>query len=185
MIQLRIIHLSDVHFGPHHRCNPEDPTHPRAGYPSLFDLIAKDLGESVFAHDIWRPGEFPQEAPLIVVISGDITESADPKEFAAAQLFLSRFDGATLLATKLTRNDLYVVPGNHDIAIASDDAETRLAPYTNFYSKVYRGVRPPITPDNAEALSQIHVRKDHGFIVAEINSSYYVQRSTSRHIAAM
>jgi len=94
MNQLRILHLSDVHFGGHHRCSPEDPSHPRAGFPTLYELVVKDLSEGPFEHAAWRPGDDASN-PLIIAVSGDLTEEAKYEEFAAAHQFLGRLGGAS------------------------------------------------------------------------------------------
>lgn len=178
MRQLRILHLSDIHFGPHHRCYPEDSTHSRTGYPSLFDLLAKDLDNEIFSHDIWKPGP-DDSSSLIVIVSGDLTETASSKEFASAHAFFCHFDGAKLLGSSITRESIFIVPGNHDVLYTQDDPEARLAPYINFYSKLYRGVRKSITPADADELTQVHVKTSKGYVIAEINSSYHVQKGTS------
>lgn len=179
MRQIRILHVSDVHFGRHHRCRPEDPTHSRAGYPSIFELIAKDLSGPVFDHPAWKPGSEKSPNPLLVMLTGDLTETAAPEEFKAAHAFLSQFDGAKILGTALSRRDVFVVPGNHDVTYDADEPETRLAPYANFYTKLFSGVRPGIAPDQAKNLTQVHVDQERGTMVAEINSAYYVKKGTA------
>lgn len=177
MIQLRILHLSDTHFGPHHRCGPEDHTHSMEGYPSLFELLKRDLNTETFPHPAWRQGGASPN-PLIVVFSGDLTEFAKPEEFNAAHLLLSNLVSEEILGTKLTLSNVFVVPGNHDVVYDAENPETRIEHYTSFYSKLYEEFRPPITPDNAVQLSQLRVDNDNGIIVAEINSAHYVQKNT-------
>lgn len=177
MKQLRILHLSDIHFGDKHRCGPEDQTLARAGYPSLFELLSKDLKESTFNHPVWI-SEGETINPLIVAVTGDLTETASYDQFKDAHSFFNRFDGSNLLGTTLSRRDLFVVPGNHDVKYDAKEAEERLAPYANFYSKLYKDIRSPVLPDAAETLSQVHVDSERGFIVAEINSAFYVQQGT-------
>ena len=157
---------------------PEDPTHPRAGYPLLFDILQKDLASDLFSHDTWRPGNDDAPNPLLVMVTGDLTERAAPAEFKAAHAFLTRFDGASLLGSTISRRDVFVVPGNHDVVYDADDMDARVAPYANFYSKLYSGVRQPILPHEARKLTQPHVSRDHGFIVVEINSAAYVKKGS-------
>lgn len=71
-----LIHCSDVHFGPPHL--------PRVA-EGLLELIAG-------------------ERPDLVVISGDLTQRAKPKQFRQARQFVDRIPAPTL-----------VVPGNHDV----------------------------------------------------------------------
>lgn len=73
----RIAHISDLHFG---RVNPE-----------IADAIVRDLLEL---------------APVLVIISGDITQRARARQFAAARNFLDRIPFPKL-----------IVPGNHDIPL--------------------------------------------------------------------
>jgi 3',5'-cyclic AMP phosphodiesterase CpdA len=177
--QLRILHLSDIHFGEKHRCDPEDPTHPRVGYPSLFDLIQKDLGDDLFAHQTWRSGSNGSSNHLLVMVTGDLTERATPQEFKSAYTFLKKFDGAQILGSQTSLKDLFVVPGNHDVVYDTEDIETRLTPFANFYSKLFSGTRSPIFPYDAQNLTQVHISDKHSYIVAEIDSAAYVKKGTA------
>ncbi len=62
-----------------------------------------------------------QEAPEIIVLSGDITQRATPAEFAKARAFADRLAPAAVL----------VIPGNHDIPLLNLMARA-LTPYANF-----------------------------------------------------
>ena len=72
-----IAHISDLHFG------REDPP------------VAAALLE-----------ELTTRAPVLVAVSGDLTQRARAREFRAARAFLDRLPGAVL-----------VVPGNHDVPL--------------------------------------------------------------------
>lgn len=72
----RIAHLSDVHFG-------------RIAHDDVVDAIVRDVNGS---------------RPDLVVVSGDLTQRALPRQYEAARAFLSRFEAPVL-----------VVPGNHDV----------------------------------------------------------------------
>lgn len=73
---MRIVaHLSDLHFGRHE--------------PAVVEALLANLRAA---------------APDLVVVSGDLTQRARRREFAAARAFLDRIEAPTL-----------VVPGNHDI----------------------------------------------------------------------
>jgi 3',5'-cyclic AMP phosphodiesterase CpdA len=62
-----------------------------------------------------------EQAPELVVLSGDITQRAHRRQFRAARAFIDRLGAPALLA----------IPGNHDIALLN--AATRLfRPYANF-----------------------------------------------------
>jgi 3',5'-cyclic AMP phosphodiesterase CpdA len=73
----RLAHLSDLHFG------REDP--------ALAEALLADLSAL---------------RPDLTIVSGDLTQRARRRQFAAAADFLSRLDGPRL-----------VVPGNHDIPL--------------------------------------------------------------------
>jgi 3',5'-cyclic AMP phosphodiesterase CpdA len=73
----RIAHISDLHFG---RVDPE-----------VADAIVRDIFDL---------------APVLVIISGDITQRARARQFAAARRFLDRIPFPKL-----------IVPGNHDIPL--------------------------------------------------------------------
>ena len=73
-----IFHISDVHFGPPHL--------PRVS-EGVLELIAA-------------------REPDVVVLSGDLTQRAKPRQFRAARAFVDRIPAPTL-----------VVPGNHDVPL--------------------------------------------------------------------
>ena len=72
---IRIVHLSDLHFGRHD--------------PRLADALIADVEE---------------QAPDLVVISGDFAQIGSRREFAAARAFLDRLSAP-----------VFAVPGNHDV----------------------------------------------------------------------
>lgn len=65
-----------------------------------------------------------QQRPVMVVLSGDITQRARPAQFRAAKVFVDRL-GAPVLA----------IPGNHDIALF--DLWARLTRPYACYAKVF------------------------------------------------
>lgn len=178
MKQLRIIHLSDLHFGSQHRFKPEDPTHPRAGYPDLFTSITTDLNSFAFDDPTWASTSDPTQSPLLIAATGDLTTICSPAEFKAAYEFFSRFKNAKIMGSTLSLAHLFIVPGNHDVNYNLEDEEARASAFSNFYTKLYSGVRPAIPPHQAAHLSQIHFLPAIGCIVAEINTALYVRHNT-------
>ena len=76
----RLIHLSDLHFGAHD--------------PVLVTAVERRLDE---------------EAPDLVVISGDFTQRARTEQFEEAAAFLGRVRAAG--------HEVLAVPGNHDVPL--------------------------------------------------------------------
>ncbi len=74
----KILHISDVHFG---------PPHLRALSEGILSMVA-------------------ERGPDLVVISGDLTQRAKPRQFRAARAWVDRIPAPTL-----------VVPGNHDVPL--------------------------------------------------------------------
>jgi 3',5'-cyclic AMP phosphodiesterase CpdA len=87
-----ILQISDPHFG--------------TEQPAVVEALV------AFAHDL---------APDVLVLSGDITQRARPKQFAAAAAFVRRLNVPELLA----------IPGNHDIPLF-DLARRFLDPYARY-----------------------------------------------------
>jgi 3',5'-cyclic AMP phosphodiesterase CpdA len=178
--QIRILHLSDVHFGPHHRSAPEDSTASAAGIPPLLSLLRRDLVVANWTDEEWatkRTGN-----PLIIAVTGDLTERAGDDEFRAATKFLTRLCDIPLLGSKrgVGRDRLFVVPGNHDVVFKATDVAARWKPYCGFHSALLGNVgsRTPVTADDARNLTRVIDLTDKGLVVAEINSCLYVHENT-------
>lgn len=101
-----IAHLSDFHFG--------------TEIPAVADALARELQE--------RP-------PSLVVVSGDLTQRARVRQFAAARAYLAR----------LPRPQL-VVPGNHDVPLF-DVFRRFLAPLARYRRFIAADVDPSFTDD--------------------------------------
>jgi UDP-2,3-diacylglucosamine pyrophosphatase LpxH len=89
---LRILHLSDLHFG-----EGDDPVEKLR--PLVADIKDKDGGLGFDRLDY-------------LVISGDISNRATPREFEVAQQFTS----GLIEAFELTAHRCVLVPGNHDLS---------------------------------------------------------------------
>lgn len=187
--QLRILHLSDLHFhvpGSHgqtnHICTPADTTASHAGIPTLLELVRQDLSS-----DYWK--EFPwaiynPKAPtrLLIAATGDAVHTANPAEFDQAHSFLSGLIEAPLLGAEAKLSDVFVIPGNHDVVFNRSEPAHRFGPYCDFYNKLFKSLQPDVRdfarPDEANELSQVHLFPEDRFLVAEINSCYYVKEET-------
>jgi 3',5'-cyclic AMP phosphodiesterase CpdA len=84
--KIHIIHISDLHFGSHHRFQP--PVTPDGDrikddtYPILIDTLLKDIKT--------YPG---QNDPVIIINTGDSTETANLNEFKDAKNFIENLLG--------------------------------------------------------------------------------------------
>jgi 3',5'-cyclic AMP phosphodiesterase CpdA len=178
--QIQIIHLSDIHFGEYHICNPPK-TGSDAGLPTLSTLIANDLQRDfTLANPDYPTTARESDCPLIMAISGDFTQRALHNEFLGAFKFITDTLSQKLLNRTIERKNLFMVPGNHDVQFAETYAESRFQPYCSFYDKVYEHVRPNQAPHRPLDLTQIHMRNEQGnkFMIAEINCCMYVEKDT-------
>lgn len=94
--KVTLLHLSDLHFGRHHRFSSDDGTN------SLLERLRGDL-------DKLREQE--NLTPDIVVVSGDLAEFGKKAEFDRATQFLQKL----AIILNLPTNRFVIVPGNHDI----------------------------------------------------------------------
>lgn len=188
--QLTIVHLTDLHFGARHIFNPPgggDPT----GQPHLHESILKDMDEGSFA----LPNEFPQgivsaggpvtPTRVIIAITGDFNERCVEPEFQQARELLNALDGRIIFGSTISFDDIFLVPGNHDLKYAESAVDDRWSKYCIFYSdherkrshpqNIQPGLFDPRYPDR---LTRIIDQSSRGLIVAEINSSAYVRKGT-------
>jgi 3',5'-cyclic AMP phosphodiesterase CpdA len=95
---IRILHLSDLHFGDFNRFAGRDP---------------RRLGQSFHKSLVEARKQLADEGGIdLVVVSGDVAERGKPTEFEAGRAFLEALaDGLGLLPERFV-----FVPGNHDIS---------------------------------------------------------------------
>lgn len=178
--QIQILHFSDLHFGDYHICNPS-PTASKAGIPTLGDLVSDDLQLDLGATITDKTDYSKQsECPLIVAVSGDFTQKAAHKEFEEASGFLDKLLSKKLLNRTVTKDQVFMVPGNHDVQFMQSSQDERFQPYCSFYNKFYKDVRAHQNSFEPTGLTQIHVKEVDGnkFLVAEINCCMYVEKDT-------
>lgn len=200
--QIQILHFSDIHFGKHHICNPQDPSGSKKGIKSLASLILSDLNSGSWTE--YGKEETPayldehdskssdianvrqKNTPLLLAVTGDFTQMAAQKEFDEASEFLNAFANQEILGKKLPKENIFMIPGNHDVKFEEESVETRFQPYCSFYNKFYKGHRPHVNPDEAINISQVHTLtipnevtdKPNKILVAEINCCMYVEKDT-------
>jgi 3',5'-cyclic AMP phosphodiesterase CpdA len=121
----------------------------------------------------------------IVAITGDITQSATAAEFKQARDFLSNLYGATAFGWRMRSQDIFIVPGNHDLVYSEPDSVGRWARYCSFYGEHARRVaadtesepfRP--TAEEPQSLTRLIDQTEDGLVVLEINSAADVQKDT-------
>lgn len=102
---VRIAHISDVHFG-------------KIATPEVVDALVDDV------HSMGAD---------LVAVSGDLTQRALPRQYAAARDFLARFEAP-----------LIVVPGNHDVYAWWRPAGRLLEPLRRYRRYVTDDLTPSI-----------------------------------------
>ncbi len=165
-----ILHLSDLHIGPHCRFAGLDMT-------KLAERFASSIADALA----------PGERIGLVIVTGDIAEAGLPRHYAEARAF---FDGLVGVLG-LPRSRFLFVPGNHDVSwphckIAEqqqpiegfDDAElarrindVKLQPYRAFLAGFYdcaQGELEGVTPLGHDAF--VHGFDDLGVSVALLDS---------------
>lgn len=161
---LRIIHLSDVHFGDKHHFDgevgPKGEKLTEGGYLTLAKSLLDDLEKLDQAADI------QDKPPQIVCITGDLTEKASKEEFKRAKKFCE--DIASL-------GPLAVIPGNHDVDWTQNERVDRMEPWKNFLDGLLKKYDDWV-PDERDILVRRDLADSHGVIIVEINSNAWVEK---------
>jgi 3',5'-cyclic AMP phosphodiesterase CpdA len=174
--QIRLIHVSDLHFGAQHQFQPPQTPGgslpPNRGYPTLAASLRADLVDAHDSDESW----FPQgdahssgnDVPVILAVTGDLTDTASSVEFQQAASFLPELG--------IPRDRTYVVPGNHDTIYTEPDVGRRRYPYTDFYGSLRDQT---LNPREANQLTRVMDRSDPDhLIIAEVNSAFDVRKDT-------
>lgn len=164
--QIEIIHLSDVHFGGSHRFDPPKTAAgdrpKREGYPTLLDKVLEDLGGASTG------------CPVIVCITGDLATTASIDEFEQAEALIRGIDRATILGSKSSVANVFIVPGNHDVIYDRPDLGQRWQPWTEFWNRMKGSSVKREDPWN---FVELHDRADDlGAFVLCLNSAIYVEK---------
>ena len=99
---VNILHISDIHRG------PDAPTSHRTLRGKLLDDIRRTYDEDSAKLEPDEPRLGP---PDVIVLSGDLTQHADPAEYDLAREFLEEL----LELVGGERERVVLVPGNHDV----------------------------------------------------------------------
>ncbi len=189
--QLRILHISDLHFHTptegkqsNHFCDHPDQSASSAGITSLAQFILFDLQDDYWQQFGWAvksaDGKLP---PLIVAVTGDLAHTAASEEFDRALAFLRDLSSnSDTLGSNIDVNDIFVVPGNHDVIFNKRDPKHRFDTFCTFYNNLYIEIQATVRkfarPTDPNELTQLHLNEEGRFAIAEINSSYYVAKDT-------
>jgi hypothetical protein len=161
---VRVVHLSDVHFGDDHCFDPERTPRgdrpSRAGWPELAEKLEEDLA-----------GDDPG-FPVIVCITGDIAHTADPTEYERAKAFIRHLRRIRIFGAE--GRSIFMVPGNHDVVYGEPEFVKRSLPFINFYNDIFG---TDLDPRNPYDLVQLHDRVDDlGVMVLSLHSAMYVEK---------
>jgi 3',5'-cyclic AMP phosphodiesterase CpdA/tetratricopeptide (TPR) repeat protein len=176
-----LLHLSDLHFG---RVTREDGRS-RDMHRFYDGEYSKRLSRHVVDEFTARRAHFTHEASRVhILISGDITYTAQPDEFRLAQGFLRE----VCEGLNISRDRIYIVPGNHDVdwQLGKVNLSHRFDNYIQFLVEFYgeelfRAKHPNITwdlrintkrPEPWEILSIQH-NPDAGLMIVGLNSCVY------------
>jgi 3',5'-cyclic AMP phosphodiesterase CpdA len=189
--QVRIIHLTDIHFGQHAFDPPIPADGSRGssrGLPRLVESVMKDLAEGDLATRAGAASARASNAPAvrtIVAITGDTTQAATAEEFKQARDFLSNLYGATALGWRIRPQDIFIIPGNHDLVYSEQDSVGRWGRYCSFYGEHARRVADgtgsePFRPtvEEPQSLTRLIDQSEDGLVVLEINSAADVRKGT-------
>jgi len=128
-----IAHISDLHFG-HEE-------------PHVAEALLDDLARL---------------APTLVAVSGDLTQRARPREFAAARAFLDRLPAPAL-----------VVPGNHDVPLY--DVVRRFARPLARYRHFISGDLNPVYRDDEMAVMGVNTARSLTFKHGRVSERQVVE----------
>jgi 3',5'-cyclic AMP phosphodiesterase CpdA len=188
--QLSIVHLSDLHFGSPHRfqsdITPAGDRGPNEGIPALSESVLSDLRPRLVELHGSAGGNDPhsmnESVRTIFAFTGDLTETAAPGEFVAVTQMMEAICSDPGFDPRITADDMFVVPGNHDLEYAAPDILGRWMRYCDFYQKhaTKRSAQhaEPIDANRPQHLSRIIDQSKSGLIVAEINSAAFVAKDT-------
>jgi calcineurin-like phosphoesterase family protein len=153
-MDFRLLHISDIHFGPHIRCGADLTS-------GALELAAE------IASDLETFGLLPVNA---AVASGDFTHDAGREQFEAARLFLEKLSARI----KLPLSSFVFVPGNHDMAWFPRRL-TAKAEYESFFRKLRPGLAVP--PCNADIV--IFQHQTPPVVIVGLNSARFEDPHTA------
>jgi 3',5'-cyclic AMP phosphodiesterase CpdA len=170
--QLVIIHLSDIHFSNLEK-RPERFSPGRAvgegalkkkGFPTFVEKLGEDLR-----------GADPK-CPVIACITGDLTETASDGEFKLAREFILQLAETPIFGQKRGLQNVFVIPGNHDVTYNLKTVEERWQNWTNFHNETLGTEFKRHQP--ADCVRVMDRVDDLGAVILCLNSAEYVENNT-------
>jgi uncharacterized protein YjbI with pentapeptide repeats/calcineurin-like phosphoesterase family protein len=167
----KVLHLSDLHFG--------GTSDAELWYSQLAQDLVNELGCASL------------EA---IIVTGDISNRADPNEFSAAKKFLHDL----ALEFQVNQGHIIVVPGNHDVdwsigeaayqslensltdeaVLASNLCNTRFSAYSHFHEEVTGSPYPT----EFDKQFTIHLIPTHNLLVVGFNSAWHTDKRNPKRI---
>lgn len=167
--QLAILHLSDIHFGEFHRFAANQAIGPgklpQAGRGTLIESLRRDLAATP-----------DPNCSVIVCITGDFAERATTEEFRDAEKFIKELASEKIFGSVLGLQNIFIVPGNHDLVFDAGEIEDRWTPWAKFCTDTFG--KPFVARDPLSRISTHDRIKDLGAIIVCLNSAEYVQKQT-------
>jgi len=98
-----IMHISDLHFG----IEKKDPTVDNAYRKKVLEKFKENYADMIT--------HYPNYAPDILVVSGDIAFSGSPEDYEEAKDFFTYLIDEKLPGNRLTKESVILCFGNHDV----------------------------------------------------------------------
>jgi 3',5'-cyclic AMP phosphodiesterase CpdA len=163
---LTILHVSDLHFGKSHRFESEVTA---AGDrietgQTLLGSLKSSLTRLLLDEGADR------ESPVLIAITGDLTDTAAEEEFTSAAAFVRGLE--EFLSGRSGR--AVIVPGNHDVTYTKSDLDARLYAWRAFATLK---LKRELVGREGQSYAEVYdLSESHGAVVAAINSAAFVQQ---------
>lgn len=170
--QVIVIHLSDVHFGPKHTFKA-DATPSGKPAPEAIKTLADSLIEEMNSFD-------QKYETVILVISGDLTTNGDIEQFAEATEFINRLAETEVFGTKIGKERIFIVPGNHDIQYGEKDKREFWKNYHNFHKGLFGHTKGRELKElGDERYWKVHnFTECGGFVLVEVATCHHNEKDT-------
>src|SRR5207248_1977600 len=82
----------------------------------------------------------------IFCLTGDFAETASADEFREAESFIKQLANERVFGKAHGLKNIFVVPGNHDLAYGKKESEDRWSPWAKFYGDTFGENLPARNP---------------------------------------